>query len=175
MTLFNSYRTVVNVSSPLAKDLLQPQRDSRVSNVPSEAVSLSKSVNEAELEDENTQLHVKLSVAETNLQRIRTISKKAMDEFANLKQDLANEIDRRQRAELVVANMKLEISELLKGNTRLVKMDETLDGLHQDITMAMSQKAALEGHLKQMTEKKEAVERDIKEVVNLRHQSLVEA
>ncbi|TPX39837.1 hypothetical protein SeMB42_g04576 [Synchytrium endobioticum] len=154
----------VSVSSPLARESPPLQRnDSRLSRVASEALSVPP-----HLEQENKHLRDKLLVAEAN-------RSKAMDEFASIKQDLANEILQRQSAEMTVTELKLEISEILKSNARLVQMDEALNEVHQNINMIMSQKTALEGQLKQMALQKEILDRDIRAVTRRRDQSISEA
>ncbi|TPX37986.1 hypothetical protein SmJEL517_g00230 [Synchytrium microbalum] len=162
---------------PRASTAAAQQRDiePRVSTVPSEAaVSFSGSIPEI-LEEENKHLQTRLLSAESSLQRIKNMSRKAMDEFTNLKKDLADEVARRQQAELTTAELKLELSEIFKANARLVKVDETLEGLNQDVTIALTQKTVLEGQMRQMTMQKEALQRDINEVVHRRDMSISEA
>ncbi|KAI9094932.1 hypothetical protein DFS34DRAFT_230252 [Phlyctochytrium arcticum] len=102
-----------------------------------------------------------LTITENNLSRIKTTSKRALEEFQRITDAYQKEFYRRQQAEAAVETLRSELTRTVQESSKNARNVEQASRLNLEVKALHAQRSILEADVKQMSERREELSMEV--------------
>ncbi|KAJ3292742.1 hypothetical protein HK104_005075 [Borealophlyctis nickersoniae] len=126
------------------------------------------------LEKELFEMRRKYLETDENLQKVKAISRKALEEFSQLREEHQEEIHRRQQAEAVAEHLQSELQRLFMDEAKRAQLAEETETMHRELEGMLQRRETLERGVAELTRHKDSLAFEVQELLQRKHLGLVE-
>ncbi|KAJ3180983.1 hypothetical protein HDU87_001631 [Geranomyces variabilis] len=123
----------------------------------------------AQLERELEERSRQLSNVEATLIKFKSTSKKALEEFRQVKDAHQNECLRRQQAEAKIETLQSQMHSVARADTKRQRSEEDAERLHKEIEFLHTQRSAAQKDIEEISARKDALVADIGQLLEARN------
>ncbi|KAJ3055123.1 hypothetical protein HK097_011436, partial [Rhizophlyctis rosea] len=123
------------------------------------------------LEKELQESRRQLADTEEQLQKMKEVSKKALEEFITLRDQNEQEVRLRQQAEAAVALLRSKMDEWGGENARKAQIGDQMENLRRELAVLTSHRSTLETSVAELTTQKDKLAFEVEDLLRKRHLS----